>query len=344
MYRVWASTIRSKLALVGAAALLLGACARATPAPVVYRDLGPSKPLVRQEVFVIAPIPAEKPMRPLARVETPPPTLPAPVARAPAREHAEISVAPVPQPASMGSETRPGAHRVVPGDTIYSIAKRYGIQARELVAANSLPAPYDIHIGQELRLPTHARAPEPQAEPPPTQLASLSNSVPMPASKPVYWRPLAPPPPRGEGLFAWPVRGHLLSVFGGKPGGLRNDGINIAATEGTAVRAAEAGVVAYVGNELRGFGNLVLVRHSDGWMSAYAHVGEIVVDRGDTVARGQVIARVGRTGRIDQPQLHFELRKGSEPVDPMRYLPPATSASNDAVNRDARLDGLPGPG
>ncbi|MBM3542503.1 MAG: M23 family metallopeptidase, partial [Alphaproteobacteria bacterium] len=102
--------------------------------------------------------------------------------------------------------------------------------------------------------------------------------------------------------------------------GLRNDGINISAPRGTPVRAAEGGIVAYAGNELRGFGNLILVRHADGWVTAYAHTEDILVRRGERVERGQEIARVGRSGGVADPQLHFEIRKGGEPVDPIAHL------------------------
>lgn len=108
--------------------------------------------------------------------------------------------------------------------------------------------------------------------------------------------------------------------FGPRKGGYRNDGINIAASKGTAIRAVENGVVAYTGNQLQGFGNLVLIKHSGRWMSAYAHGSVILVKRGQIVRRGQIIARVGTSGNVTRPQLHFELRRGDEPVDPKRYL------------------------
>ncbi|WP_407051354.1 peptidoglycan DD-metalloendopeptidase family protein [Methyloraptor flagellatus] len=120
--------------------------------------------------------------------------------------------------------------------------------------------------------------------------------------------------------FRWPVRGRVIGEFGAKPGGERNDGINLAVPEGTSVKAAEDGEVIYAGNELKGYGNLVLVRHADGWVSAYAHASDILVNRGDKVNRGQIIARAGTTGNVNQPQLHFELRKGQKPVDPKPYL------------------------
>jgi murein DD-endopeptidase MepM/ murein hydrolase activator NlpD len=132
----------------------------------------------------------------------------------------------------------------------------------------------------------------------------------------------AQPLTHGTGKFLWPVNGKIISPFGPKDGGLHNDGINIAAPLGTPVHAADNGVVVYAGNELRGFGNLLLVRHADGWVSAYAHCDALLVKRGDNVKRGQVIARVGQSGNVSAPQLHFELRKGAEAVDPLGQLGP----------------------
>ena len=116
--------------------------------------------------------------------------------------------------------------------------------------------------------------------------------------------------------FRWPARGRIIQGF--KSGG--NDGINISVPEGTSVRAAENGTVAYAGSELKGYGNLVLIRHPNGFVTAYANNGELNVKRGDVVKRGQVIAKSGQSGNVSSPQLHFELRKGSTPVDPTSYL------------------------
>lgn len=120
----------------------------------------------------------------------------------------------------------------------------------------------------------------------------------------------------GRPEFRWPARGRIIQGF--TTGG--NDGINIAVPEGTQVKAAEGGVVAYAGSELKGYGNLVLIRHPNGFVSAYAHNGALDVKRGDQVKRGQTIARSGQSGNVGSPQLHFELRKGSTPVDPTQYL------------------------
>jgi murein DD-endopeptidase MepM/ murein hydrolase activator NlpD len=157
---------------------------------------------------------------------------------------------------------------------------------------------------------------------------SGSKPVPAPVGKPklveVSPPPEPPPPPKaraGRG-FVWPVKGKILSGFGPGAGGTYNDGINIAAPAGTPVLAVEDGVVAYAGNELRGYGNLVLLKHPNGWMSAYAHCERILVKKGARVRRGQTIARVGATGAVSEPQLHFELRRGTRAIDPLQQLPP----------------------
>jgi murein DD-endopeptidase MepM/ murein hydrolase activator NlpD len=120
--------------------------------------------------------------------------------------------------------------------------------------------------------------------------------------------------------FRWPVRGKVITSYGAKTNGKANDGINLAVPEGTPVKAAEDGVVAYSGNELKGYGNLILVRHSNGYVTAYAHASELMVKRGDTIKRGQIIAKSGQSGEVGSPQLHFEIRKGSSPVDPLQFL------------------------
>jgi murein DD-endopeptidase MepM/ murein hydrolase activator NlpD len=118
----------------------------------------------------------------------------------------------------------------------------------------------------------------------------------------------------------WPAQGKIIAGFGGRPDGTHNDGVNLSVPLGTDVHAAESGVVAYAGSELKGYGNLVLIRHDNGWVTAYAHNDELSVKRGDKVKRGQVIAKAGKTGTVDQPQVHFELRQGSKPVDPTPYM------------------------
>ena len=125
---------------------------------------------------------------------------------------------------------------------------------------------------------------------------------------------------RSSSKFSWPVRGKILSGFGPKKGGLVNDGINISSDLGTPVRAAENGVIAYAGNEVKGMGNLIIMQHSDGWMTVYAHLGSMTVKRGDKVNVGQQIGKIGQTGKVDKPQLHFEIRKGTKAYNPTLYL------------------------
>ena len=127
-------------------------------------------------------------------------------------------------------------------------------------------------------------------------------------------------PERTGNSFRWPLRGRVISEFGAKPDGTRNDGINLSVPRGAAIVAAENGTVVYSGNELKGFGNLLLIRHKNGWSTAYAHISEMLVKNGQTVRRGQVIAKAGQTGAVSRPQLHFEIRRGTDPVNPRKLL------------------------
>jgi len=215
----------------------------------------------------------------------------------------------------------PRTHTVAKGDTVYSISRRYEVPMNELMRVNGITPPYTIVIGQELAIPTGTG-------PAPATVASRADDDPPPrrASTPKRVTPaqiaaLPNPPPRAGRIFQWPVSGKVALGFGRQEGGSHNDGINIAAARGSTVVAAENGIVAYAGNELRGFGNLLLIKHSDGFMTAYAHNQRLLVVRGQKVNKGQVIARVGSTGSVATPQLHFEIRKGRTAVDPLRYLP-----------------------
>lgn len=164
--------------------------------------------------------------------------------------------------------------------------------------------------------PAAATRNNPKTSAQPTQAARVA--PPKPNRRPPAGVPK--PPPRSSGKFLWPLQGRIISSYGSKGGGVHNDGINIEAPAGATVRAAENGVVAYSGNELRGFGRLLLIRHADGWVTAYAHLNEVLVSRGDTVKRGQAIAKVGRSGNVSKPQLHFEIRQGTRAVDPRKLL------------------------
>ncbi|WP_337995468.1 M23 family metallopeptidase [Oleispirillum naphthae] len=217
-------------------------------------------------------------------------------------------------------------HTVRRGETVYRIAKIHNVDMSALVRVNAIREPYVIHIGQVLQLPGTT---EPALDPPmppvqaaaPQQAQEERPAAPQQAAAPPPRAAAIPtPPPRqGRGLD-WPVRGKVAVPFGSVAKGMRNDGINISARLGTSVRAAEAGVVAYAGNELKGFGNMLLLKHSGGLITTYAHADEIKVQRGATVKRGQIIASVGQSGSVTSPQLHFEVREGSKAVDPMKFL------------------------
>ncbi len=201
-------------------------------------------------------------------------------------------------------------HTVQRGENLAGIARRYGADAYAIARINSIRLPYTIYPGEKLRIPRTA--------------ATSSRVAPRARKKNASVRLLQPsperPPRRAGGKFAWPVRGKIILNFGPRSKGLNNDGVNIAAKRGTPVRAAENGVVVYAGNEIRGFGNLLLIKHAGGWVTAYAHNETLLVKRGDKVKQGEVISKVGSTGSVTTPQLHFELRRGSHVVDPRKYL------------------------
>jgi murein DD-endopeptidase MepM/ murein hydrolase activator NlpD len=168
-------------------------------------------------------------------------------------------------------------------------------------------------------------APKPVVEQP--KVAALTQPEPVksiapaaPAPQPEAAKAPAPEPEATasvSGDFRWPARGRVIAGFGANGG---NEGINIAVPEGTPVKATEAGTVTYAGSEVKGYGNLVLIKHENGYVSAYAHNGSLSVKRGEQVKRGQVIATSGQSGNVTSPQLHFEIRKGAQPVDPLKYL------------------------
>jgi len=233
-------------------------------------------------------------------------------------------------------------HVVHRGETVYRIAKMHSVDLSALVRVNNLHSPYTIHIGQKLRLPGRTTntvvASSSKSKPvvkrkvstsktkvkasqktKPKKVVSRTVSKPKTRTAP---RPasIPKPPPRQGKTLAWPVRGKILVPYGAAAKGMRNDGINIKAKLGTSIRAAESGVVAYAGNELKGFGNMLLLKHDKGMITTYAHANKIKVKRGAVVKRGQIIASVGQTGSVTSPQLHFEVRQGSKAINPMKLL------------------------
>ena len=233
---------------------------------------------------------------------------------------------------------QPSVHVVVPGDTLTKIARMYGTNITELAKLNNIAPHTKLSLGDQIKVPGRsARAPRPDAattaqplspQPKSKSAAGKAQSAAPAATETVSVATQAEPAPapssvaaaNGNATFRWPAKGRIIAGFGPKTNGQQNDGINLALPEGTPVRAAEDGVVAYAGNELKGYGNLILVRHNNGYVTAYAHAKELLVKRGDPIKRGQVIARSGQTGNVDAPQLHFEIRKGPTPLDPMPML------------------------
>jgi murein DD-endopeptidase MepM/ murein hydrolase activator NlpD len=253
-----------------------------------------------------------------------------------------VATAPAPaassKPASVASAS--SVHVVNRGDTLLGIARRNHVSVAELARANGIQPTAKLRLGMKLTVPANAVMVTPAAQgvavaqqaasaAPATRLASTAGDPPQKArlahAVPAEDTPLETPVKASEATgalptFRWPVRGKVITNYGAKTNGKANDGINLAVPEGTPVKAAEDGVVAYSGNELKGYGNLVLIRHSNGYVTAYAHASELLVKRGDSIKRGQIIAKSGQSGEVGSPQLHFEIRKGSSPVDPLQFL------------------------
>lgn len=191
-------------------------------------------------------------------------------------------------------------YEVQRGDTLYSISREFGVDRSSLARQNRLKAPYHLREGQRLSLAMAGQSP---------QLRQVS--------KP---RGVLDSAPERKGRFIIPANGRIISTYGSKENGIHNDGINIAVPVGTDVKAAENGVIVYAGNELEGYGNLMLIRHADGFVTAYAHNKEFLARAGQKVKRGEVIARSGSSGNVTQPQIHFEIRKGARALNPQKLI------------------------
>ena len=269
------------------------------------------------------------------------------------------AAAPMPSPSTLGTlptnsavpTVAPAAtggtftHTIASGESLYTIARRYDVTTQALVLANGLSSPDKIVVGQKVIIPGRAdllatKAPAPvqvaSTNPAPAPLQQTlptaapntlqTAATPAPAPQQAAPAPAAPtqvanvpaaePAMSGNTKFRWPVSGRVLTDFAAS----RGTGINIEASEGSAIKAAENGTVIYVGSGVEGYGNLILIRHPNGYVSAYAHLKSMSVAKGANVSRGDTIGAAGMTGSVTQPQLHFELRKGATPVDPMPLL------------------------
>jgi murein DD-endopeptidase MepM/ murein hydrolase activator NlpD len=243
-------------------------------------------------------------------------------------------------PATTGSQH---VHVVAPGETLMALSRKYHKSLGEIARANQIQPHTMVKVGDRIVIPgvgpqasatDQVKPPAKAAEAPkpataPAQKVATVPATPAATPTAAAITPVAkdPEPPKTKTditaampKFRWPVNGRVITAFGPRPSGQQNDGINVSVPENTPIKAAEDGVVAYAGNELKTYGNLVLVRHSNGYVTAYAHASEILVKRDEPVKRGQIIAKAGQTGNVSAPQLHFEIRKGSTPVDPAPFL------------------------
>ena len=249
-------------------------------------------------------------------------------------------------------------HTVAGGETLFSLGRKYGVSPFAIADANGLPHDAQLTAGQKVKIPAGAgdagpsiaKAPAAKTKTAEVEPPATTDTEEAPAAEPASEKAAKAEEAGAEDAvdtaaktqpkqiteqapvdaatgMRWPVRGKVISGFGPKANGLKNEGINIAVPEGTSIRAADSGVVAYAGNELKGYGNLILIRHDNGYVTAYAHASEIFVKRGDTVKRGDVIAKAGQTGSVSSPQLHFEVRKGATALDPMKFLSSSTASN-----------------
>lgn len=230
-------------------------------------------------------------------------------------------------------------HAVSSGETGIAIAHAYGASWREVVALNALEEPYILRVGQKLLLP-----PLVSSDPANMSIEQRAAAFDLDiddivtgsqpaladgaiAKEPSDWRKAITPnatiatPTSFSGRFQWPVDGTVISSFGSKGGGKVNDGLNIGVRKGTPIRASADGVVAYSGDEIGVFGGLILISHGSGWVTAYGHADKLNVTRGQKVKAGDTIGLAGESGYVQEPQLHFEIRKDRKPVDPNIYLP-----------------------
>lgn len=221
-------------------------------------------------------------------------------------------------------------HEVMPGQSGIAIARAYGVSWASLIEENGLVEPYLLRVGQRLRLPASGAPARPRSIEEQAQAFHLDIDGIMAGNQPASANPAnarrtpaspAPAPAAGPGRFAWPLTGPLLQRFGPAGNGRVNNGINIAAARGTPVRASAAGVVTYAGSEIALFGGLILIDHGGGWTSAYGHLDRLDVAVGQSIRAGQTIGTTGESGQVQEPQLHFELRRDTRPVDPVRQLP-----------------------
>lgn len=213
-------------------------------------------------------------------------------------------------------------HKVKKGETLYSISRQYKTDVYSISKLNNLKNINSINEGQALKIYGDLKIETKNNYRSNDNKANIKKND----SKKKSLKPIKKTTtnfkqtPNKNFKFMWPVKGKLISKYGKSSDGFFNDGININSKLNQKVGASNDGVVIYSGNEIPGYGNLILIKHSQNWITAYAHLGKVSVEKGDKVKKGQIIGLVGKTGNVRKPQLHFEIRKGKEAVNPLKYL------------------------
>lgn len=221
---------------------------------------------------------------------------------------------------------KPRNHRVKPGDTLDALSERYAVTRHELIRLNQLQSPYTLRPGTTLVIPRtldYSMLDLPGINPsskikvvPGAELPATSSTTNTTTTSSAPAEPLA----AGALAFGWPVNGQVIETFGLVSSGVKNDGINIAGNLGDAVVSSYDGTVAFIGKDLKSFGNMILIKHDNGWITAYAHLGDIGVTEGQNISKGERIGSIGQSGKVRQPQVHFQIRKSRQPVDPLQYM------------------------
>ena len=197
-------------------------------------------------------------------------------------------------------------YTVIKGDTLYSISRKFNVDKYNLSKLNKLKTNNLIYVGQKLFIPNYTRINKPKVDLDSEKISKKKNTK-------IYQK-------KNKTIFMWPVRGKVILKYGMIKPGLHNDGINIAARKGADVVASRQGKIIYAGNEIPGYGNLILIKHDKKWVTAYAHLAEIIITKGAQVKKGEKIGSVGSSGRVNTSQLHFEIRKGKRALNPREYL------------------------
>ena len=248
-------------------------------------------------------------------------------------------------------ETKSKKIKIVTGDTLDSISKKYKVTKKELIRFNKIKYPYILKPGKFIKIPVSKRYKIKKgdtlykiAKCSSTNVLEIKNKntnlnekklivgsvINLPyysidncklKSKKISKRNRSIKKSiKSKEIFIWPVQGSIITYFGKQKGGRKNDGINIISVKGNPVRAAMTGKVIYRGNELLAWGNLIIIKHKNNWTTAYAHLDKLLVKKGEIIKTGDIIASVGATGNVDKSQLHFQVRKNSKPLDPMKFL------------------------